>query len=150
MSNIQNYHNPKYADFYMSLAVEASKQSVAKVATVGACIVLPNGLTSLGWNGTPTGQDNVCEWVCEDGMGYDTGKTKPNVIHAEMNAIKKLLVAGASIKGAILFTTTAPCVKCANQLTDLGLKAVFYLKDYKNREGINILNDSNIDVYKKF
>lgn len=148
MSIIQKYHNRKYFSFYMELAKLASKNSVAQLDKVGACIVLPSGMISLGWNGTPTGQNNVCEWLYKDNTDYDTGKTKPNVIHAEMNAIKKLLVAGVSIKDAILFTTTAPCSKCAVQLIDIGLEAVYYSKDHKNNDGLTILRNSEVRTYK--
>lgn len=144
MSNIQKYHDHKYFNFYMELAELASKNSVAELGKVGACIVLPSGMVSHGWNGTPTGQDNVCEWLYED----ITAKTKSNVIHAEMNAIKKLLVAGVSIKDAILFTTVAPCSKCAVQLLDIGLKAVYYGKNHKNNDGLIILRNSGIRTYK--
>lgn len=148
MSNIQKYHDHKYFNFYMELAAQASKNSVAQLGRVGACIVLPSGMISLGWNGTPTGQDNVCEWLYKDGTDHDTGKTKPNVIHAEMNAIKKLLVAGVSIKDAILFTTVAPCSKCAVQLLDIGLKAVYYSRNHKNNDGLVILRNSEIRTYR--
>ena len=144
---MQKYLSEKYSRFYMKVAYEASLNSVAERLKVGACIVLPSGLLAVGWNGTPSGQPNCCEEktaIPGDRLGI--GKTLPTVIHAEMNALKKLLVAGASPVGSILFTTLSPCLNCAVQLVDLGLFGVVYHRTYKNIEGLRLLQEAGVSV----
>lgn len=108
------------------MALSAANESKAVRRKVGAILVLPTGLISIGWNGTPAGFDNVCEWQCEDGKGYATGDTKPEVIHAERNAIDKLTRQGISTEGSILFTTTAPCMECAKSIAAVGIREIYY------------------------
>lgn len=135
---MQKYHKQKYNSFYMDIACIAAGNSVANRKKVGACIVLPNGLISVGWNGTASGTENHCE--TEDGL------TKPTVIHAEINALKKLLVAGVSVKDAKVFCTLSPCLSCAVQLVDLGLSEFIYLEEYKDLTGVEFLRESNVKV----
>lgn len=135
---MQKYHNDKHNKFYMNLALEAAKNSVAQRKQVGACIVLPNGLISLGWNGTPSGFSNNCEDM--------EGLTKPDVIHAEINALKKLIVAGQSVVGARLFVTHSPCINCSINLIDLGLKEVCFLEYYKDTSGLDLLERSGVSI----
>ena len=144
---MQKYLSEKYNRFYMKVAYEASLNSEAERMKVGACIVLPSGLMAVGWNGTPSGQPNRCEEevaVVGDRLGI--GKTLPTVIHAEMNALKKLLVAGVSPVGGILFTTLSPCLNCAVQLVDLGLFGVVYHHTYKCTNGLRLLRDAGVSV----
>ena len=138
---MQKYHSPKYDDYYMSLAVLAASNSISARKQVGACIVLPNGLISLGWNGTAAGMNNCCE--------DDSGTTLPTVIHAEINALKKLLVAGISVQGAIIYCTYSPCLNCAVQLVDLGIKEYVYRHDYKDPSGIKFLQESGVVMRKR-
>ena len=135
---MQKYLSPKYHNYHMNLAKVAAENSYAERRKVGACIVLPNGLVSLGWNGTASGLSNVCEG--EDGL------TKPTVLHAEVNALKKLLVGGMSTKGAVVYVTLSPCLNCAVQLTDIGLSKIYYSELYKNVEGIEHLKSAGIEV----
>jgi dCMP deaminase len=132
----------------MELAILTSKQSVAVKRQVGAVIVLPTGLIGLGWNGMPAGFNNTCEWQCEDGKGYDTGKTKPEVIHAERNALDKIARQGAITEGSILFTTTAPCIECAKSIAAVGIIEVYYLEKFKCDDGIKFLKKSGVEVRK--
>lgn len=139
-------HKTKYFDMYMRLAIEASKESVAVRRQVGAVIVLPNGLISLGWNGTVPGFDNTCEWQCEDAKGYDTGKTKPDVVHAERNALDKLTKSTVSSEDSILFTTTAPCLSCAVSIANAGIKEVIYLNAFSKTDGVDHLINRGVSV----
>ena len=138
---MQKYHNPKYDNYYMSLAVLAASNSVSERKQVGACIVLPNGLISLGWNGTAAGTNNCCEDA--------SGETLPTVIHAEVNALKKLLVAGVSVRGAVVYCTYSPCINCAVQLVDLGIKEYVYQHDYKDLSGIKFLHESGVVMRRR-
>jgi dCMP deaminase len=132
---------PKYYEFYQKLAEEAAKQSVA-YKRVGAVIVTSSGLISPGWNGTPTGFDNSCEMFA----GARGLKTKPEVIHAERNAIDKMTIEGTSTRNAILFTTTAPCMECAKSIHAVGIAEVFYRDKYKNDDGLDFLKDAGVPV----
>lgn len=140
----------KYDNLYMSLADKASTQSTSKVVKVGAALVLPSGLLSIGWNGTPKGFDNCCE----EGIKTDevTGKerpaTKPEVIHAERNAIDKLTRQGVSSMGGWLYVTLAPCFECAKAMSHLGIERVIYKKIYKNNYGIRHLVNMGIRVQR--
>ena len=138
----------KYHKFYIELAESTSRQSVAVRRKVGAVLVLPTGLISTGWNGSPAGFDNVCEWQCEDGKGYDTGTTKPEVVHAERNALDKLTRQGVSTEGAILFVTTAPCIECAKSLAVVGIREVHYRDTQSNTDGLDFLKRANVPTYK--
>lgn len=137
-----NPHKPKYFNLYMDIAIQASKSSVAVRRKVGAVIVLPSGLISLGFNGTPSGFDNNCE--------YEHLKekiTKPEVIHAERNAIDKMTREGLSTENSILFITAAPCLNCAISIANVGISKVFYLQGRADNEGIEHLQKRNIPVY---
>lgn len=141
----QDPHKEKYFNFYMALALTAAKQSEALRKKVGAVIVLPSGLIGLGWNGTASGLDNKCEnsfW----GNGSETLETKPEVIHAERNALDKLTKAGISSQGSILFVTTAPCFECAKSIEGVGITRVMYYDKYKCDSGINYLESLDITV----
>ena len=144
-----NAHKEKYHDLYWSIADSASKQSVAERKKVGACIVTTTGMIAVGWNGMPSGLTNVCEWQCEDGKGYDTGRTKPEVIHAERNALDKLTREGITPCGAIIFITLAPCLECAKSLYSVGVESVYYRDDYKTSAGIEFLRKMGVSVFKK-
>ena len=144
---MQKYLSDKYSRFYMQIAHTASLNSEAKRLKVGACIVLPSGIMAVGWNGTASGQPNCCEHeevLPGDRLGI--GKTLPTVIHAEMNALKKLLIAGMSPVGGILFSTLSPCINCAVQLVDIGLYGVVYESTYKDIEGLQLLENAGISV----
>lgn len=141
--------NKKYHDLYVEMAVSAAKQSKAVKRKVGAVIVLPTGLIAVGWNGTPAGFDNVCEWQCEDGKGCNTGNTKPEVIHAERNAIDKLTRQGVSSEGAIIFTTTAPCIECAKAIAAVGISEVYYGNTQRsNTDGLEFLKKSKVGAFR--
>jgi dCMP deaminase len=138
--NKNNPHNKKYFEFYMQLAIQASEQSLDNKLKVGAAIVLPSGLIALGWNGTPPGFDNECN--------YPSGKSKPHVIHAERNALDKLTREGTSPQGAMLFVTTAPCLECSKSIAAVGVVSVIYGAHYKSFDGIEFLVRSNVEVHR--
>ena len=126
----------------MDLAFVAARQSVANRRQVGAVIVLPSGLIGTGWNGMPAGFDNDCELP----EGKNAGKTKPEVIHAERNALDKLTRQGVSPENGILFVTTAPCIECAKSIAAVGISSVYYLDNYHNDDGIQFLKQCGIVV----
>jgi dCMP deaminase len=138
--NKNNPHNKKYFRFYMHLAIQASRESLDTKRQVGAVIILPSGLIALGWNGTPPGFDNNCN--------YANGKSKEHVIHAERNALDKLCRQGISPEGSLIVVTTQPCLECSKSIASVGVIAVIYDTLYKNSDGIDFLKRSNVEVYK--
>lgn len=143
--NLIDPHKPKYRRMYMQMAMDVAKQSVAVRRQVGCTVVTSTGMIAIGWNGMPAGMDNICEWQCEDGKGYATGTTKPEVIHAERNALDKLARQGIPAEGSILFVTCSPCIECAKSIHAVGVKEVWYLERYKCTTGIDFLNDLGIE-----
>jgi len=136
----------KYYSYYMDIVKLAARQSNCVRGKVGAAIVLPTGLISTGWNGTPPGEDNCCELDVSNDPTIVTLKTKPSTIHAEDNAIRKLHEQGISTKGSILFTTTAPCINCAKLIYAGGITRVIYDDAYRLSDGKVFLIDHGVDV----
>lgn len=146
-----NPHRAKYHNLYWSMARDAACQSVATRHQVGAIVVTATGMISPGWNGMPAGMDNACEgeMVTEywDGMCMTRPKTKPEVIHAERNAIDKMTRQGVSTAGAILFVTRAPCFECSKALHGLGLAAIYYDEDHDDMSGVEFLRNTGTPVH---
>lgn len=137
----------KYHKFYKEISESVAEQSCAEIRKVGAVIVLPTGLIATGWNGTPAGFPNDCEeWdSLEEGA---VRVTKPEVIHAERNALDKLTRQGMSAEGAILFVTTAPCIECAKSISTVGIREVHYRDVQSNIKGLNYLKEAAIPTFK--
>jgi dCMP deaminase len=121
----------KYIDTYMKVAHLFAEHSSAKRKKVGAVIVKDDRIISIGYNGMPAGWDNDCEI---------DGVTKPEVLHAESNAIAKLARSTESGEGATMFITCAPCIECAKLIYQSGIKEVFYDEEYRSDEGVKFLN----------
>lgn len=136
----------KFIDAYMDTAKRFAQLSTAKRLQVGAIVVKDDRIISIGYNGTPPGWDNNCEYTIDDAMGYDTGKTKPEVIHAEANAIAKLAKSTESGKDATMFLTHAPCVDCAKQIFTAGINKLYYREQYRSTDGIDFLKKCNVEV----
>jgi dCMP deaminase len=137
----------KYLGAYMKTARVFAELSTAKRKHVGAVVVKDDRIISIGYNGMPSGWDNNCE----DEISYPdahgvTLKTKPEVLHAESNAIAKLAKSTESGDGASMFITCAPCMDCAKMIFQSGIKEVFYGEDYRDDVGILFLNKCGITV----
>ena len=133
---------------YMQIAAEAAYQSVSRRRKVGACIVSEEGLIAIGFNGTPPGADNCCEYEAKTNHIYLPNlETKPEVIHAERNALDKLARQDVPTKGAILFVTTAPCLECAELLASVGIREVYYREVQSNTKGIEFLKKANVPTF---
>ena len=128
----------------MAVAEETAKLSRAVRLQVGAVLVKDGRIISYGWNGTPAGWDNCCEVEQIDG----SLKTKPEVIHAEMNAILKVAKSHDSSYGGDLYVTHSTCHECAKSVLQAGIKRVFYKHDYRDPTGIEILRKGGIEVIK--
>lgn len=133
----------RYDKAYMEMAHAFSKLSFAQRAKVGCIIVSPNGqIVSQGYNGMPSGMDNRCEHVDEQGNLV----SNKEVLHAESNAITKCAKWGGQTEGCTLYVTLSPCIDCAKLIVQSGIKRVVYDKKYLNTEGIDLLNNAGIIV----
>jgi len=139
----------KFIEAYMDVAERFAQLSSAKRLNVGAIVVKDDRIISIGYNGMPSGWDNECE-VCThvDDVGNPTLVTKPEVLHAESNAIAKLARSPESGEGATIFITHAPCIDCAKLIYQSGIATVYYKNDYRSTQGIEFLKKSNIKVVK--
>lgn len=130
----------KHVDLYMRMVREVASESYCERRKVGALILTVDDIILIGYNGTPSGFPNVCE--CEDGS-----ETLPYVLHAEANAISKASGSPVSVRDAVMFCTTSPCVECAKLIIQSKLKEVWFLEKYRCEDGINLLKKANIAVY---
>jgi dCMP deaminase len=128
----------KYDIAYLKMALEWSKLSYCKRRQVGVLIVKDRMIISDGYNGTPTGFENICE--------DDENYTKWYVLHAEANAIMKVSASTQSSKGATLYITLSPCRECSKLIFQSGIKRLVYNKEYKDTSGIDFLKKSGIDI----
>jgi dCMP deaminase len=134
----------KYKLAHMRAAHLYAELSTARRLKVGALIVKDDRIVSIGYNGMPSGWDNNCEYELEDG----TIKTKPEVLHAESNAISKLARSSESGLDADLFVTHSPCLDCAKLIYQSGIRRVYYANAYRDDSGIAFLKASGITVEK--
>jgi len=135
----------KFENAYMDVAKTFAKLSYATRAKVGCIIVKDNRIISIGYNGMPSGWDNECEYydpeLIDDWMHpkdfdvYSKKITKPEVLHAETNAIAKVAQSSESCKGAVLFTTHMPCIDCAKLIYQSGIDKVYYSVEYESNKG---------------
>lgn len=123
---------------YLRMARIWSENSYCTRRKVGALIVKDKMIISDGYNGTPSGFENVCE--------LEDGTTKGYVLHAEANAITKIAKSGNNSDGATLYVTTSPCIECAKLIIQAGIKRVVYCEHYRNDDGVQLLLRANIDV----
>ena len=128
---------------YLDLARRISKESVAERSKVGSLLVKDDNILSFGWNGTPTGAPNACEFIDVDG----NLRTRTDVLHSEANAILKLVAnGGRGTEGATLYCTLSPCVECTKLILQAKIKRVVYDEEYRITEGIDILREYGVIV----
>jgi dCMP deaminase len=130
----------KFINTYMEVAKTFANLSTAKRLQVGAIVVKDDRIISIGYNGMPTGWDNCCE--------DENNKSKPEVLHAESNAIAKLAKSPESGEGASIFITHSPCIDCAKLIYQSGITTVYYKNDYRSTQGIDFLTKSSIKIVK--
>ena len=166
----------KFIDAHMKAAEVYAQLSSAKRLQVGCVVVKDNTIIGIGYNGMPAGWDNNCEdiewcnaggWLSAEeiieGWPYEGTyldadgnemqgryrlKTKPEVLHAETNAIAKIARSTNSSGGAALFVTHAPCLDCAKIIHQAGINSVYYRNTYRSTDGIDFLEKCNINVKK--
>ncbi len=126
---------------YLRMARIWAENSYCVRRQVGALIVKDKMIISDGYNGTPSGFENICE----DEL---TGKTKPYVLHAEANAITKVAKSANNCDGSTLYITAAPCIECSKLIIQAGIKRVVYCDDYRTEDGLNLLRRVGIECVK--
>ena len=141
----------KYKKAHMAAAEVYAELSYAKRKKVGCVIVRDDRIISIGYNGTPSGWDNECEhttlWKDGKQLSSPILVTKPEVLHAETNAIAKLASSTESGEGAILFLSSfSPCMDCAKLIYQSGIKEVYYKEKYKNKDGITFLKKAGVKI----
>jgi len=144
----------KFDNVHMRVAEVYSEVSSARRLQVGCVIVKNNTIIGIGYNGMPSGWDNNCE----DEIGEVINgankiveirlKTKPEVLHAESNALAKVARSTNSSEGATLYVTHAPCLECSKLIYQSGINSVFYRNEYRDSAGINFLNKCEVHVNK--
>jgi dCMP deaminase len=161
---------PKFQKLYNNIAHEVAKMSYARRLKVGAVIVKDDRVISMGYNGMPAGWDNDCEYMEFMPVNDSTAKfqdypflgtfwinghnvdrryrlrTKPEVLHAESNAIAKLAKSNDSGMGADLFITHSPCLECAKLIYQSGISRVYFNQNYRDDAGIRFLKQSGVEV----
>jgi len=137
----------KFILAHMKVAEVYSELSSAKRLKVGAVIVKDDTIIGIGYNGMPSGWTNRCEDLTTPIEGdIPTLKTKPEVIHAESNAISKVARSTNSTEGSYMFVTHAPCLDCAKLIHQSGITRVFYKNVYRNDDGINFLEKCGVKI----
>ena len=137
----------KYLGTYMKTARLFAEHSSAVRKKVGAVIVKDDRIISIGYNGMPAGWDNTCEELKPQSFPHEPALvTKPEVLHAESNAIAKLAKSSESGDGASMFITCSPCIDCAKMIYQSGIKEVFYGEKYRDNAGIEFLYKCGINV----
>ena len=130
----------KFDGRYLEMAAVWAKNSYCTRRKVGAILVKDRMIISDGYNGTPSGFENVCE--------DENGVTKPYVLHAEANAITKVARSGNSSMGATLYVTASPCMECAKLIIQAGIKRVVYSEEYRITDGVDLLRRAGVQVEK--
>ena len=136
----------KFIDAFMDVAERFAQLSSARRKKVGAIVVKDDRIISIGYNGMPPGWDNNCEDEHIDDRWYVTLKTKPEVLHAETNAIAKLARSNESGLDATMFITHSPCIECAKLIYQSGISKVYYGQQYRDDQGVKFLEKCNIEI----
>ena len=130
----------KFDHSYLQMAAIWAQNSYCKRRKVGALIVKDRMIISDGYNGTPSGFENICE--------DENGVTKPYVLHAEANAITKVAKSGNSSQGSTLYVTASPCLECAKLIIQAVIARVVYRDEYRLTDGVDLLRKAGIKVEK--
>jgi len=130
----------KLDERYLRMAMIWAENSYCTRRQVGALLVKDKMIISDGYNGTPSGFENVCE--------DENNKTKPYVLHAEANAITKVAKSNNSSNGATLYVTSSPCIECSKLIIQAGIKRVVFSEQYHMNDGVELLERAKVEVVK--
>ena len=139
----------KHINAHMAVAETYASLSTAVRLKVGAIVVKDDRIISIGYNGMPSGWTNECEELVYHIAAEPVLKSKPEVLHAERNALDKLArLGGVGSAGAAMFTTHAPCLECSKSIYGAGITEVFYGEDYRSEDGIYFLKKCGVNIVK--
>ncbi|MDD6507220.1 MAG: dCMP deaminase family protein [Prevotellaceae bacterium] len=138
MATTNDNKHGKLDQRYLRMAMIWAENSYCERRKVGAIVVKDKTIISDGYNGTPSGFENVCE--------DENNLTKPYVLHAEANAITKLARSNNNSEGATLYVTASPCIECAKLIIQAGIKRVVYAEKYRLEDGLRLLEKANVEV----
>ena len=138
MDEVRREKQRRFDQRYLEMARIWAQNSYCQRRQVGALVVKNGMIISDGYNGTPSGFENICE--------DDNGVTKPYVLHAEANAITKLARSSNNSDGATIYITASPCIECAKLIIQAGIKRVVYGEKYRLMDGIELLERAGIEV----
>ena len=138
MATTNDNKHGKLDQRYLRMAMIWAENSYCERRKVGAIVVKDKTILSDGYNGTPSGFENVCE--------DENNLTKPYVLHAEANAITKLARSNNNSEGATLYVTASPCIECAKLIIQAGIKRVVYAEKYRLEDGLRLLEKANVEV----
>jgi dCMP deaminase len=136
----KNEKQLKLDERYLKMAMIWSENSYCTRRQVGALLVKDKMIISDGYNGTPSGFENVCE--------DENDRTKPYVLHAEANAITKIAKSNNSSDGATLYVTSSPCLECSKLIIQAGIKRVVFSEPYHMNDGVELLERAGVEVVK--
>jgi dCMP deaminase len=140
MSDPNSEKQLKLDERYLRMAMIWAENSYCTRRQVGALLVKDKMIISDGYNGTPSGFENVCE--------DESNKTKPYVLHAEANAITKVAKSNNSSEGATLYVSSSPCLECSKLIIQAGIKRVVFSEQYHMNDGVELLERAKIAVIK--
>ncbi len=140
MGEIDSDKQWKLDERYLRMAVIWAENSYCKRRQVGALLVKDKMIISDGYNGTPSGFENVCE--------DENNKTKPYVLHAEANAITKIAKSNNSSQGATLYVSSSPCLECSKLIIQAGINRVVFSEAYHMNDGVELLERARIEVVR--
>ena len=140
MATTNDNKHGKLDQRYLRMAMIWAENSYCERRKVGAIVVKDKTIISDGYNGTPSGFENVCE--------DENNLTKPYVLHAEANAITKLARSNNNSEGATLYVTASPCIECAKLIIQAGIKRVVYAEKYRLEDGLRLLEKANVEVVR--
>ena len=138
MATTNDNKHGKLDQRYLRMAMIWAENSYCERRKVGAIVVKDKTIISDGYNGTPSGFENVCE--------DENNLTKPYVLHAEANAITKLARSNNNSEGATLYVTASPCIECAKLIIQARIKRVVYAEKYRLEDGLRLLEKANVEV----
>lgn len=147
-----NVRRPTWNEYFMQIAVSASRRSTCLSAAKGAAITVSNRIVAIGYSGAPSGVKSCLEhgYCRKRNLGYEHGEGHHEclAVHAEANAIVSASRVGINIEGGAIYCTHKPCEGCAKLIINAGINKVFYLNDYKSELAEQMFNEAKVEVIK--
>ena len=149
VDNITERKRPTKDEYYMNIASVVATRTTCLRNTVGAVIVKNNQIISTGYNGAPKGMEHCLDIGCmriQNNIPSGTMHEKCRAVHAEQNAIIQAASHGANTEGSTMYCTHSPCILCAKMIINAGIKDVYYLNSYADKESLKFLKEGGVKV----